>query len=173
MISRQALHCGELQFVHPFTGEDIHIKQADTRRYAHVVKYQKRGDRKWKYLKDLLKRVSKRLKNLLNENRMTRFRTEYLALHNYEQSMIFANLEKEDREKIYQYLSPSELADVFDMLESQDETIDIYFEEMSPPYAASVLGEMYADNAVDVLNSLKNRERINLYMNLNPCRKCS
>ena len=51
--------------------------------------------------------------------------------------MIFANLEKEDREKIINiYLS--ELADVFDMLD-QDETIDIYFEEMSPPYAASVL----------------------------------
>ena len=31
-------------------------------------------------------------KKLLNENRMTRFRTEYLALHNYEQSKIFANL---------------------------------------------------------------------------------
>lgn len=26
-LSRQALHCGELQFIHPFTGENIHIKQ--------------------------------------------------------------------------------------------------------------------------------------------------
>ncbi|MBZ6528199.1 RluA family pseudouridine synthase [Aerococcaceae bacterium DSM 111021] len=26
-LSRQALHCGELQFEHPFTGEQIHIKQ--------------------------------------------------------------------------------------------------------------------------------------------------
>ena len=104
-------------------------------------------------------------KKLLNENRMTRFRTEYLALHNYEQSKIFANLEKEDREKIYQYLSPSELADVFDLLESQDETIDVYFDEMSHPYAATVLGEMYADNAVDVLNNLKDRDRVNIYMN--------
>ena len=107
-------------------------------------------------------------KKLLNENRMTRFRTEYLALHNYEQSKIFANLEKEDREKIYQYLSPSELADVFDLLESQDETIDVYFDEMSHPYAATVLGEMYADNAVDVLNNLKDRDRVNIYMNLMP-----
>lgn len=28
VISRQALHCGELQFIHPFTGDDIHITQA-------------------------------------------------------------------------------------------------------------------------------------------------
>lgn len=110
-------------------------------------------------------------KNLLNENRMTRFRTEYLALHNYEQSKIFAALDQEDREKIYQYLSPTELADVFDLLESEDESIDVYFEEMSHPYAATVLGEMYADNAVDVLNDLKDRDRVNIYMNLMPAER--
>ncbi|MBZ6528200.1 magnesium transporter [Aerococcaceae bacterium DSM 111021] len=110
-------------------------------------------------------------KNLLNENRMTRFRTEYLALHNYEQSKIFATLDQEDREKIYQYLSPTELADVFDLLESEDESIDVYFEEMSHPYAATVLGEMYADNAVDVLNDLKDRDRVNIYMNLMPAER--
>lgn len=107
-------------------------------------------------------------KKLLQENRMTRFRTEFLALHNYDQSQIFAALDQEDRDKVYQYLSPSELADVFDLLESQDEAIDVYFDEMSPPYAASVLGEMYADNAVDVLNNLKDRERVNIYMHLMP-----
>lgn len=107
-------------------------------------------------------------KKLLQENRMTRFRTEFLALHNYDQSKIFAALAQEDRDKVYQYLSPSELADVFDLLESQDEAIDVYFDEMSPPYAASVLGEMYADNAVDVLNNLKDRERVNIYMHLMP-----
>lgn len=107
-------------------------------------------------------------KKLLNENRMTRFRTEFLALHYFDQSKIFTSLEEADRDKIYQYLSPSELADLFDTLEAQDEEIDMYFDEMSHPYAASVLGEMYADNAVDVLNNLKDRERVNVYMHLMP-----
>ncbi|XJS11351.1 magnesium transporter [Aerococcaceae bacterium WGS1372] len=107
-------------------------------------------------------------KKLLRENRMTRFRTEFLALHYFDQSKIFTTLDEEDREKIYQYLSPSELADLFDSLEAQDEEIDMYFDEMSNPYAATVLAEMYADNAVDVLNNLKDRERVNIYMHLMP-----
>lgn len=55
------------------------------------------------------------LQGLLANNRMTRFRTEFLALHNYDQAQIFNQLKSEDREKVYQYLSPSELAN-FSML---------------------------------------------------------
>ncbi|MGY4104894.1 magnesium transporter [Ignavigranum ruoffiae] len=108
------------------------------------------------------------LQGLLANNRMTRFRTEFLALHNYDQAQIFNQLKSEDREKVYQYLSPSELANIFDALEAQDEKIDGYFEEMLYPYAANVLAEMYADNAVDVLNELKDRDRVNIYMHLMP-----
>lgn len=108
------------------------------------------------------------LKVLLESNRMTRFRTEYLALHSYDQAQIFNQFEGEHRHKLYQYLSPSELANIFDSLESQDETIDGFFEEMTHPYAANVLAEMYADNAVDVLNKLSDRDRVNIYMHLMP-----
>ena len=107
-------------------------------------------------------------KELLEENRMTRFRTEFLALHNYDQAQIFDELKEEHRSKIYQYLSPSELADIFDVLEDQEENLDGYFEEMLHPYAANVLAEMYPDNAVDVLNELSNKERVNMYMHLMP-----
>ena len=63
VISRQALHCGELQFVHPFTGEDIHIKQAIPEDMHTWLNIRKEEIENGKYLKDLLKRVSKRLKN--------------------------------------------------------------------------------------------------------------
>lgn len=106
------------------------------------------------------------LKQLLMNNRMTRFRTEFLALHYYDQAQIFLALAKEHREKVYQYLSPSELANVFDASETEHDRMDEFFSEMNNSYAASILGEMYADNAVDILNKLTDRERVNIYMHL-------
>ena len=107
------------------------------------------------------------MQELLKGNRMTRFRTEYLALHSYDQARIFLSFEQEYREKVYQYLSPSELANVFDAVETeQHEYMDIYFEEMNNSYAATVLGDMYADNAVDILNNLKSHDLVNVYMQL-------
>ncbi|MBG9981698.1 magnesium transporter [Aerococcaceae bacterium DSM 111020] len=105
---------------------------------------------------------------LLKSNRMAQFRTEFLALHNYDQAQVFHGLDEEARIKMYQYLSPSELADIFDMLESQDERVDAYFEEMENLYGASVLANMYPDNAVDVLNDLKDRQQVQIYMQLMP-----
>lgn len=107
------------------------------------------------------------MQQLLNGNRMTRFRTEFLALHSYDQAKIFLAFGKEHREKVYQYLSPSELANVFDAVETeQHEYMDAYFEEMNNAYAAAVLGDMYADNAVDILNNLSNHDQVNVYMQL-------
>lgn len=108
------------------------------------------------------------IQRLLEENRMTRFRTEFLALHNYDQAKIFIELKEDHRSKVYQYLSPSELANIFDVLEDQEENLDGYFDEMLHPYAANVLAEMYPDNAVDVLNELTDKERVNIYMHLMP-----
>lgn len=108
------------------------------------------------------------IKELLASGRMTRFRTEYLAIHNYEQAQIFQQLEDEERTEVYHALSPKELADIFDLLESQDERVDIYFSEMSAPYAANVLAEMFSDNAVDILSQLADRELVSLYLSLMP-----
>ena len=106
------------------------------------------------------------MRHLLQSNRMTRFRTEFLANHNYDQAKLFDAFSKEDREKVYQYLSPSELANLFDASELDGEQMEEYFGEMGNSYAAGVLGEMFADNAVDVLNALKDRNRVAVFMNL-------
>ncbi|MBG9980902.1 magnesium transporter [Facklamia sp. DSM 111018] len=108
-------------------------------------------------------------KEMLHNNRMTRFRTEFQALHNYDQAKIFAEFDADERNKVYQYMAPSEVADVFDALEGDDLHLsEEYFLEMENVYAAAVLGEMYADNAVDVLNNIDNREKVSLYMHLMP-----
>ena len=106
------------------------------------------------------------IKQLLNNNRMTRFRVEFLAMHQYDQAKIFEQLSPEEREKVYQYLSPSELASIFDAFEVDEVPIDDYFNEMNDSYAASVLAEMYADNAVDFLNHLKDLNKVKVYMQL-------
>ena len=54
----------------------------------------------------------------------------------------------------YTYLSPKELADMFDVIEEDDEHMTEYLSEMRPGYAADMLAEMYTDNAVDLLNTL-------------------
>lgn len=106
------------------------------------------------------------IQKLLNNNRMTRFRTEFLAMHQYDQGKIFQELEVQERDKVYQYLSPSELASIFDGFEAEEVPINEYFQEMNPNYAAGVLGEMYADNAVDILNNLTDKEKVKQYMQL-------
>lgn len=115
-----------------------------------------------------LKKSKEILEKLLDNNRMFRFRTEFLALHKYDQAQIFNQFNEKYRKKIYQYLSPSELANIFDVFEAQDEKIEGYFKEMLHPYAANVLAQMYADNAVDVLNEISDRDQINLYLHLMP-----
>ncbi|MBD3949227.1 magnesium transporter [Tuanshanicoccus lijuaniae] len=106
------------------------------------------------------------IQQLLNNNRMTRFRSEFLALHQYDQAKIFEAITADERQKVYQYLSPSELASLFDAFEAEDVPVNEYFEEMNPNYAASVLGEMFADNAVDILNNLTDKENVKVYMQL-------
>ncbi|WP_124058009.1 magnesium transporter [Vaginisenegalia massiliensis] len=108
----------------------------------------------------------KTMQHQLANNRMTRFRTEFLAHHNYDQSQLFAAFSKQDRQRVFEYLSPSEVANFLDAAESEDGQIDDYFKDMTNAYAAAVLSEMYADNAVDVLNQLRDRERVNIYMHL-------
>ncbi|MBM4764260.1 magnesium transporter [Bacillus sp. B15-48] len=82
------------------------------------------------------------------------FRNEFLALHPYEQATFFKELTEEERLKVYNFLSPEEMADLFENLEvGKDEYRDV-FAGMNPDYAADMLSQMYADDAVDVLNEL-------------------
>lgn len=81
------------------------------------------------------------------------FRELFKELHAYDQAQYFFSEGRETRLKLYTYLSPDEMAELFENVE--DEERETYISEMEPSYAADMLGEMYADDAVDVLNELE------------------
>lgn len=83
------------------------------------------------------------------------FRAEFLELHPYDQASFFKELDEEHREKIYHYLSPEEMATLFENLEIDDDEYKDVLAEMNPNYAADMISKMYVDDAVDVLNELE------------------
>jgi magnesium transporter len=95
----------------------------------------------------------------LKEQQMTEFRELFLALHIYEQGQFYQSVGEFDRKQIYSYLSPKELADMFDVIEEDNENMKDYLAEMRPSYAAEMLSEMYTDNAVDLLNMLDKSQK--------------
>ncbi|MBL1226449.1 magnesium transporter [Enterococcus sp. BWR-S5] len=94
------------------------------------------------------------LLSFLKTEQMNEFRDAFLALHIYEQGQFYQSLEADSRKRVYNYLSPKELADMFDVIEEDNDDMKVYIAEMRPSYAAEMLSEMYTDNAVDLLNML-------------------
>ncbi|WP_087973287.1 magnesium transporter [Oceanobacillus rekensis] len=88
----------------------------------------------------------------LNEENMEGFRSDFLEMHPYDQAMFFKEQQIVNRQHIYSYLSPEEMAEVMINIELED--ITDYFTEMDPRYAAMIFSEMPADDAVDILNEL-------------------
>lgn len=98
------------------------------------------------------------LNQALKDNDIQGFREAFLDLHIYEQGQFYQSLEAADRQIVYTYLSPKELADMFDVIEEDDEHMVDYLSEMRPAYAADMLAQMYTDNAVDLLNTLDKKQ---------------
>lgn len=94
----------------------------------------------------------------LETEKMTEFREEFLDLHIYDQGQFYQELQPQERQRLYTYLSPKEMADMFDVIEEDNENIQEYLNEMRPHYVADMLAEMYTDNAVDILNQLGKTE---------------
>ena len=82
------------------------------------------------------------------------FREHFLELHQYDQAKFFVKLPKEARMQLYLYLSPEEMAGIIENIENEENEYEQFLTEMHPTYVANMLGKMYADNAVDVLNEL-------------------
>ncbi|MGY3750143.1 magnesium transporter [Vagococcus acidifermentans] len=90
----------------------------------------------------------------LKSEDMTNFRTAFFDLHIYEQGQFYQSLDEDERLRLYHYLSPKEMADMFDVIEEDNEDVKDYLKEMRPQYIADMLSEMYTDNAADILNQL-------------------
>lgn len=95
---------------------------------------------------------------ILQADDLTAFRELFLDLHIYEQGQFYLTLSDEERQRLYTYLSPKEMADMFDVIEEDEEDVEIYLKEMKPRYVADMLAEMYTDNAVDTLNQLDKKD---------------
>ena len=94
------------------------------------------------------------LDKLLDENDIDQFRDEFLSMHNYEQSEYFEDTDDNKRQKIFEFLSPKEVANFFDQLDIDDEDYEDLFDKINATYASHVLEEMSYDNSVDILNEL-------------------
>ncbi|ENJ35499.1 magnesium transporter [Staphylococcus aureus] len=94
------------------------------------------------------------LDQYLENDDIDQFRDEFLALHTYEQSEYFEDTTDENRQKIFQYLSPEEVANFFDQLDIDDDEYELLFDKMNATYASHILEVMSYDNAVDILNEL-------------------
>ncbi|EHJ08708.1 magnesium transporter [Staphylococcus simiae] len=90
----------------------------------------------------------------LDNNNIDEFREEFLSMHTYEQSEYFEDTTEENRQKIFHFLSPEEVANFFDQLDIDDEEYEQLFDKMNATYASHILEAMSYDNAVDILNEL-------------------
>ncbi|CAG9610464.1 magnesium transporter [Pseudoneobacillus rhizosphaerae] len=105
------------------------------------------------------------LKLALLNDEMDKFREEFLELHPYDQATFFKELDEEIRAKVYHYLSPEEMASLFENLEIEEDEYRDVLAEMTPDYAADMLSNMYADDAVDVLNEL-DKDQVASYLTI-------
>ena len=102
------------------------------------------------------------LDKLLFENHIDEFRKEFLAMHTYEQSEYFEDSDEEIRQRIFEVLSPEEVADFFEQLEIDEDEYESLFDTMDAEYAIKVLEDMSFDNDVDIINKLSKQKIVSL-----------
>lgn len=101
----------------------------------------------------------------LTQKNMDDFRSVFLEQHPYDQASFFIKLDPEDRQTVYHFLSPEEMAAVFENIEDEDGLYQTFLSEMDPTFAAQMLAQMYADDAVDVLNEL-DKDQVASYLTI-------
>ena len=95
-----------------------------------------------------------KLKDMLVNQDIIAFREEYLLLHPYDRAIFYEKVDPELRKMIYHYLSPKELAEIFETSEIDEDEYRQFLQEMDTTYAADMISYMFVDNAVDVLKEL-------------------
>lgn len=98
--------------------------------------------------------------NLIEEN-IDEFRKHFLSLHAYERAKFYVKVGPDIRRTMYHFLSPEEMAEIYEAIELDEEEVEVFIKEMDPTYAANMLSYMYTDDVVDVLNELDQEDRDN------------
>ena len=99
------------------------------------------------------------LRQYLVDENIDDFREIFLELHSYDQAQFYEKVGPDIRKTIYQFLSPQEMATIFETIELEDEEYEQFLKEMDTAYGAEMLSYMYTDDAVDVLNELDDEQR--------------
>ena len=102
--------------------------------------------------------ILEQIHHTLKTDDKQQFKEIFLENHTYDQAQIYLSLSEEQRQLVYQYLSPEDMAPVFEIIEEDVEDVEEYLREMDERYAARMLAEMYADNAVDILQQVQEDE---------------
>src|SRR5699024_4770569 len=96
------------------------------------------------------------LLQLLQAEETADFRDLFLELHPYEQAMFYREQEKDNRMRVYHFLSPKEMAEIMEYIELEE--TEKFITEMDPQFATMVIAELAADDAVDILKELTKDE---------------
>ena len=97
-----------------------------------------------------------KLLSLLEAENLEEFRDNFIDMHPYDQAFLFRGINKENRMKVYAYLSPKEMSDIMENIELEE--TERLITEMDPQFATMVLAEMAVDDAVDILQELSKDE---------------
>lgn len=92
------------------------------------------------------------LQELIDEGYLDQFREQFLEMHPYDQAIFFLEQRKEERLKIYNYLSPREMSDIMENIDLTH--TEKFITEMEANFATMVFAEMAVDDAVDILKEL-------------------
>ena len=111
--------------------------------------------------------ILEQIHHTLKTDDKQQFKEIFLENHTYDQAQIYLSLSEEQRQLVYQYLSPEDMAPVFEIIEEDVEDVEEYLREMDERYAARMLAEMYADNAVDILQQVQEDE-VRKYLRMMP-----
>ena len=106
-----------------------------------------------------------KLINSLEQQDIKTFRDEYLMLHPYDRAVFYEKVNEEQRKMMYFFLSPKELAEIFETSEIEEDEYKQFLQEMDTTYAADMISHMFVDNAVDVLKEL-DKAQIASYLTL-------
>lgn len=93
----------------------------------------------------------------------TKFRETFIKLHHRDRARYLFSLDVKTRKHYYTYLTARELARLFESVKAKERALHLV--EMPADVVASVLTEMYLDNAVDTLNQLPSSQ-LTKYMSL-------
>ncbi|WP_414840329.1 magnesium transporter [Carnobacterium sp. TMP28] len=100
------------------------------------------------------------------ENNRKKFRELFLKLHINDQVELFHLLYPENRKKVESFLEPEEFAELFEWMDSADQTEA--YEAFSVEYVANLFYYMKIDNVVSFLSYRDEKERQALLSELNP-----